>query len=104
MNRTQRSLVFVVAFCVAWLLGYAIGQNGRYPAAAQSRAEKRPPAAAEEGVVSGAGLEKFVEGQSEFRKQKNLTSYAATLNAEEMPAAINEALHLTLEHRNAALA
>ncbi|HET6409942.1 MAG TPA: hypothetical protein VFG14_18780 [Chthoniobacteraceae bacterium] len=61
-------------------------------------------AAPEAAKLSSTAIGRLIEGKSDYRKQTALYSYAESLDASKMPGAVNEAMQLPIQHRNAALA
>jgi hypothetical protein len=97
--------VICLGFVIVWCFGYFVGKGRQqHPLEGNHGRIDTAHAQSDSRSVSPNPLANLVQAPGEFRRQSNLTSYAATLRAEDMPGAVNEALQLTLEHRNAALA
>src|SRR5689334_3623261 len=110
MNATiTRASVVLLLLGVAWGFGYFVGAD-RSPAgslhAGGSRSATPVPEAAIGGVsanLSSTAIGRVIEGKSEYRRQASLHQYADSLDGAAMPGAVNEAMQLPLQYRNAAL-
>ena len=109
MNSRHRTILLVLVGAGLFATGYYVG--GRrlnfFPSADLQLASGgstafTPPRGSAD--PKGSELSRLTEGLSDYRKQQRLYVYAERLTAAEMAGALNDALHLPLSQRNAALA